>query len=128
MRVQTGRGGIIRIQHPRVTCVCTARDRRRKGSPDLVGTLRQCTINGWQGEQVVVEAGKEDRVKGMNGRDREKKSEKWQLSVSLNAATVAGEGGELVWWRRRELEGEVVKGVRVINQDEATADCSEFDK
>jgi hypothetical protein len=51
-----------------------------------------------------------------------------ELSVSLNAATVAGEGGELVWWRRRELEGEVVKGVRVINQDEATADCSEFDK
>jgi len=50
MRVQTGRGGIIRIQHPRVTCVCSARDRRRKGSPDLVGTLRQCTINGWQGE------------------------------------------------------------------------------
>ena len=81
MRVQTGRGGIIRIQHPRVTCVCTARDRGRKGSPDLVGTLRQCTINGLLGEQVVVGAVKEDRGKGMNGWDREKESEKWQSLV-----------------------------------------------
>ena len=43
-----------------------------EGSPDVVRTLRQCTVNGWQGEAGGRGSGvgvKEDRGEGMNDRD-----------------------------------------------------------
>jgi hypothetical protein len=52
-----------------------------EGSPGLVRTLRQCTVNGWRGEAGGSGSGvsvKEDRGEGMNDQDREDNSDQWQ--------------------------------------------------